>query len=1118
MVTISRPSLKIFQEFLETPVTTQPFLYPLVIGKKYEIMDLSSRDRAFLGDYDPSLTQEWAYPNKSATSQILPDFTQLYLDNAWLKYFEKIGTDTYQFRIVKGYKNRIKSVAAVAANELVLRNSTNASGTAFTRSTILDERDVQRGDAIKIVKGAYSHEAKVIDLLPESLPASVGAATASTANQAAQSHSIGAATQTVVAGDATLASSGTYVGSLVDDVISDIYTLTVVSTGSAPTTSITPGGSNYGTATNDDFFYGNAVDTYTVTVNLAGATGVAKIGWTSSLGDDSATDVAIPFGSPVAIGTKGLKMTFTAGGDTTLHLGDTWAVAITALSTARFNVTTQSGVDAEVGQYFPGFGYAFPVGAFGILGTFTDGGSGNLTTGAAWTIAATKAVDAVVATAGGTFAGPKDLTYIIEVSQGGLWGEAEIFVTSSHTDASGPTVVAAPATTVLIGNYQTTISFAANSQNGLVKGDKWTMPCSASKNGGYKYLVLDKNLPTTILGLDTPTVGAAVADGGNGGAHVATVSGTYTEPSDLLTRFLNEVYTVEITTGGATGIAQYTVTSSSGLDNSGPTLITGYATPLPLGNSGLMIAFSSAGSFVQYDTWTVQVTKSAVDVTLYIVKYMLPIDRARAGIPTEYAWNATTAKITTYDNVDLFDASWNSGTVALPVIKAKLYTTYKAFLPMGGTLHIYTTKEQIEADLGTVTPANEIAYGAYVTLRNGNFKGVKVIGLDSEATTSWDTALSSIEKNADVYGLVPLTFDKSVIAKFKTHVNKLSTPDKKKWRRTFSSTLIAQQKTMFDLFYNSSTQVNEDYLATVDINTNVVDVVYTFVEASESQNIDFVAAGIRVGDLFRYEYQTTATGEVIYTDYEIAEILGSTTLILVSGPAAPVAVPSKFTIVRNLTKSEQKDELVAYLSTQNDFRLCVLVPDEAVDEDNVVVPGYFLAGAFAGLLSGVPAQQGLTNFTLVGFKAVPKASPYFNETELDEIASAGGLIITQDNDTDVPFVRHQLTTDVSLISKRESSIVTNVDSVSYTLIGELSNFIGRYNITDETKRAIYASLTTVIKRLIQATDPVLGPQLISGEVTKLEQDPVLRDKLRADMVLIFPAPLNYLEVHLGITV
>jgi len=133
---------------------------------------------------------------------------------------------------------------------------------------------------------------------------------------------------------------------------------------------------------------------------------------------------------------------------------------------------------------------------------------------------------------------------------------------------------------------------------------------------------------------------------------------------------------------------------------------------------------------------------------------------------------------------------------------------------------------------------------------------------------------------------------------------------------------------------------------------------------------------------------------------------------------------------------------------------------------------------------------------------------------LDKLANYGYLIITQDSKTSKPYIRHQLTTDVEFLEFRELSIGINVDNISYFLKNIIQPFIGKRNINADTLSLLNTKIVAAIEDLKANVDVLAGPQLIDAKITKIAQDPTLKDQVRVELDLVVPYPLNVINVHL----
>jgi hypothetical protein len=82
-----------------------------------------------------------------------------------------------------------------------------------------------------------------------------------------------------------------------------------------------------------------------------------------------------------------------------------------------------------------------------------------------------------IATSGGSYGGMVDQTYTIVVTKAGAAGVAEITVTGSKGDNSGPTIVTGEDTEIYIGNLGATVAFDFGADALLELGDQYSIAC-----------------------------------------------------------------------------------------------------------------------------------------------------------------------------------------------------------------------------------------------------------------------------------------------------------------------------------------------------------------------------------------------------------------------------------------------------------------------------------------------------------------------------------------------------------------------------------------------------------------------------------------------------------------
>lgn len=200
---------------------------------------------------------------------------------------------------------------------------------------------------------------------------------------------------------------------------------------------------------------GYVSETYTVEVIQGGVGTGARLRVTSASGtDNQASVVPAAFGGETAIGTRGLVVAFDTSGDA-------------------------SSADGET----------FPEDEFVV--------------GQTWVFTVSQDYTIPAHVSGGTYTGTRDTTYIVEVIRGGsLTASAAAdrpriaVTTTTGVDIGGPYTVSS-GTAVTIGSFGVQITFTGA---GLVRGDRFSVPASATANGPIRTLLLAESMPDELLG------------------------------------------------------------------------------------------------------------------------------------------------------------------------------------------------------------------------------------------------------------------------------------------------------------------------------------------------------------------------------------------------------------------------------------------------------------------------------------------------------------------------------------------------------------------------------------------------------------------------------------------
>jgi hypothetical protein len=720
-------------------------------------------------------------------------------------------------------------------------------------------------------------------------------------------------------------------------------------------------------------------------------------------------------------------------------------------------------------------------------------------------------------------------------------------VIAKYATLTGTTQIKVPATNErnklelgpsIIGGFSEFGSFgrASNFGNRDVKvGDRVRI----SYSGG----VTSTRVIELINDVVDSTASASTPGAGNTGPALDPVVDNPTE----YTGTSDTIYEVKVVKGGTWAEGpQVIVTTSNGVDSYGVQTISAADVPFNLGFLGLKAQFVSGTGLTLGNTYYFSVTaksKGAVRVVRLADSVPPSVDTATAltvdfsifknsvtvpgfGYPTfgSEAWELTSENrsILIKSGIQVLDPSWvnnQSEQLPLTVLGAKIFIEYSAIVRENSDrLDSFSTLASVQT-LGRIIPENPLAYGVYKALLNSAGRTVYAVAVSSDDVAGYTSALSVTEGEPRAYYMVPLSNDEQIIQLFKSHVISMSDPERAMERQAYVNAPFSS----IEKLYDDKGETGQKWSGYVTQGSIIGE--YNFVTIPDAQ---LLSDGIRVGDIFRSNFSIDSFGNEVYESFVIANVVDETHLELAT-PAFSDAVgspelPKRVQIVRNLTKEEQASKIAANSSKLGHRRVVNIWPDYAID-GNKNVSGVFVAAAVAGLKSSVAPHQPLTNVTLNGFTDITRSSSFFTPTQLNKIAGGGTWIITKvsSDDTNASVARgsivtrHQLTTDYSDDNMAEVSITTNLDSIAKWLRDDLRVIIGQYNNHPYLINLIRTRIEYRLTYLQgNARTQKAGPQLISYKVNKVEQDPLIRTKVLADIDLTLPYPVNNINLKLSV--
>lgn len=617
---------------------------------------------------------------------------------------------------------------------------------------------------------------------------------------------------------------------------------------------------------------------------------------------------------------------------------------------------------------------------------------------------------------------------------------------------------------------------------------------------------------------------------------VPTAGGAYTGTTDT-------TYIVQVTKGGAFSTTpQISVTTSQGIDISGPTNITASGQAVTVGTHGITISFSGGGLRLG-NRYSIAVTGqkagamktlvlgnnldtnipagTKVDVRLFIRKPSLQVSANRTGSAPLVNWAASASQICVLDGIVAYDPTWTLAGVMqpLPVMSevsksyGRVYVQYRAWLPtLVSTFNSLSDAGLIGDIPGQLDPDNPLKWGVYNALLNSNGIAVGYTAVsDPLSVDAWSAALQVVSGRVDTYGLIPLTHNQTVLNLWEAHVNDFSTPGINLWR-----VLWTALQGVPDAAVVSSTSSTDKgiVLAVLEDNPAAAGIQYSQIRVPAG-NAQFVTNGVRAGDILRYLYTGDGFGNYTYTEFVVSSVLSEDALILSTAGPVPVSTPQKIEIWRNLSPTDEALAIAAQAGAYSNTRVRAVWPD-TIDSGSTTMDGVFLCCALAGLRSGVAPHQGLTNVSVSGFTGVPRTVNKFNRAQLDSMAGSGVWIVTSNPQTGEIYSRHALTTgNYAVVEEREEMSISNIDSISYRFAETYAPFIGQVNAVPSLLNILKVEGQALIEVLkSELFTPKLGGQIVDATITDIHISTLAADTIIMTVTGTAPAPLNVFQIHL----
>jgi len=430
-----------------------------------------------------------------------------------------------------------------------------------------------------------------------------------------------------------------------------------------------------------------------------------------------------------------------------------------------------------------------------------------------------------------------------------------------------------------------------------------------------------------------------------------------------------------------------------------------------------------------------------------------------------------------------------------------------------------------------VSVDNPLALGLYFALLNSSNAQVSGIGVDEISadqpygtTDAYERVLDFLESK-EVYTLVPLTHDMTVLALELTHVTTMSEPAYKGERlclgavefpaRAPSVSLASGTDgnaagTPSTLFSTGITNLSQLVLAAGITPTGTIDPdegLYLDIDADDKH---YSIKSIN-GDTLTLRYQAAdfAAGEnddSFYAESYAPQTISGTFAVRKRGA---LLVDANGNANKNAIADAYQD-IAAGFGNRRFWHHALRNVKATLDGIEQVIPSFYWCAAKAGAIAGQPPQQSFTNFPITGFSAVTGTNDFFSDRQMNRMAAGGNCIPIQETVQGPIFERMSLTTDMTSIETRTDSITKVLDFTSKFIRRMLRTYIGKFNINQNY-------LDTLSHVLSGARAFLTGTGvLMDMDINEIVQNADEPDSVDVDITADPPYPCNYIRVRLTV--
>jgi hypothetical protein len=438
----------------------------------------------------------------------------------------------------------------------------------------------------------------------------------------------------------------------------------------------------------------------------------------------------------------------------------------------------------------------------------------------------------------------------------------------------------------------------------------------------------------------------------------------------------------------------------------------------------------------------------------------------------------------------------------IPGASAEVLLTYSALrTDLVGKLVFFqgiTGDQGATAVLGPDHPDNPLGFAAHRAAAINTDTKIGATAVLSDDPSGHGTAIETLATSSEAYYITPISGRTDVAALYQAHVVLQSEPESRRERVAAVHVNIPERTIVADY--------GDPGTVTVTSSPNTITI----------PGATFLSQGVHPGQLVELE---DAGHSSTVRQFYITYVITNTQVEILSrnpdgvGNLATGAHTAVKIVTANFTAEDKKNALVATATGIAERRVALVEPDHAVFTVNAVdytLDGSYLATSICAMYSIHDPGTPLSNTDVPGVKSVSNSDDVFNESQLQELVSAGVMIVVQPNKLAAPYIRHQVSTDTSDAKKQEWSFTHNVDSFARALRKNINPILGKNNLTEEFVRkleVIVHSTTAFFVEQKRFTNPQIADVGISSTVP---------NALAVAMSADFPGVANNVDIVLTV--